>query len=222
MLFEFEKLTAQEKYKLLTATVVPRPIAWVVSRSPESKLNCAPFSFFNAFSGDPPVVCIGVGARGARPKDTAINIQRTGEFVVNVVPEKLARQMNVTAIDFEPDVCEVDAAGLETIPSVTIATPRLAGSPVAFECKRLVTLEIGIGRSIIVGIVNAMHIDDEFVLDGDRCHVDTPKLRLVGRMHGGGWYTRTDDQFLLPRMEEQEWRDQRAGGVDKKSGGTEL
>lgn len=217
MLFDFGKLTAQEKYKLLTAVVVPRPIAWVVSRSSEGRLNCAPFSFFNAFSGDPPIVCIGIGAREGRPKDTAVNIQRTGEFVVNLVPERLAQQMNVTAIDFEPDVCEIDAAGLETIAGVTIGTPRLAASPVALECKRMVTLEIGIGRSIIVGVVNAVHIDDEFVLNGDRCHVDTPRLHLVGRMHGGGWYTRTNEQFLLPRIQEQEWRAQRVDEIDETS-----
>jgi len=204
--FDFEKLNAMEKYKLLTATVVPRPIAWVVSRNLKGRLNCAPFSFFNAFSGDPPVVCIGVGGRDGNPKDTASNIHRTGEFVVNLVPEHLVKTMNITAIDFGPEVNELNEAELETVPSTKIKVPRIAASPVAFECQRMVGLEIGAGRSIVVGRVLSMYVADDAVLDESKCYVDTPKLHLVGRMHGAGWYSRTDDQFQVSRIDEKEWR----------------
>jgi flavin reductase (DIM6/NTAB) family NADH-FMN oxidoreductase RutF len=206
MLFDFERLDPQERYKLLTATIVPRPIAWVVSRSNGGQLNCAPFSFFNAFSGEPPVVCIGVGSRTGNPKDTASNIQRTGEFVVNLVPESLVKTMNITAIDFGTEINELDEAGLETVPSTKVQVPRIAASPVALECQRIVGLEIGAGRTIIVGRVVAMYVADDAVIDGSRCYIDTPRLHLVGRMHGDGWYSRSDDQFQVSRIGEEVWR----------------
>jgi flavin reductase (DIM6/NTAB) family NADH-FMN oxidoreductase RutF len=203
--FELERLSAEEKYKLLTATVVPRPIAWVVSRNIEGRLNCAPFSFFNAFSGEPPVVCIGIGSRTGNPKDTASNIQRTGEFVVNLVPETLVKTMNITAIDFGPEVNELDEAAVETVPGTKVNVPRIAASPVAFECQRMVGLEIGAGRTIVVGRIVAMYVADDAVIDASKCYINTPKLHLVGRMHGAGWYSRTDDQFQVPRIGEKEW-----------------
>ncbi len=205
MLFDFDTLDAQQKYKLLTATVVPRPIAWVVTQNQKGAINCAPFSFFNAFSGEPPIVCLGIGARDGVPKNTAANIHQTGEFVVNLVHEALVEKMNITAIDFGSEVDELAQARLSTIPSTKVAPPRIAESPVALECRRLVTLEIGIARAIVVGQVVAMHIANEAVLDASRCHVDTPKLGLLGRMHGGGWYSRTTDQFQLPRITENDW-----------------
>jgi flavin reductase (DIM6/NTAB) family NADH-FMN oxidoreductase RutF len=205
VLFDFDTLDAQQKYKLLTATVVPRPIAWVVTQNLKGAINCAPFSFFNAFSGDPPTVCLGIGAREGVAKDTAVNIHQTGEFVVNLVHEALVKQMNITAIEFGPEIDELAQAGLSTIPSVKVRPPRIAASPVALECKRLVTLEIGVSRAIVVGNVVAMHVADEAVRDASKCYIDTPKLGLLGRMHGGGWYARTNDQFELPRLSENEW-----------------
>jgi flavin reductase (DIM6/NTAB) family NADH-FMN oxidoreductase RutF len=206
VLFDFERLGPQERYKLLTATIVPRPIAWVVTLDLQGNVNCAPFSFFNAFSGAPPVVCLGVGSRESRPKDTARNIQQTGQFVVNLVPEALVAQMNVTAIDFGPEVNEVAEAKLVTVPSTKVKPPRIADSPVALECKRLVTLEIGEVRAIVVGEVVAMHVRDDAVIDATRCYINTPLLGLVGRMHGSGWYCRTNEHFDVPRISENDWR----------------
>jgi flavin reductase (DIM6/NTAB) family NADH-FMN oxidoreductase RutF len=205
VLFDFDKLDGQEKYKLLCATVVPRPIAWVVTQNLDGSLNCAPFSFFNAFAGDPPTVCIGVGGREGIPKDTATNIHHTGEFVVNLVCEAMVQQMNVTAIDFESSIDELAQAGLTTVPSTKVKPPRIAGSPVALECKRFVTLEIGVGRAIVVGHVVAIHVADDAVQNAAQCYIDTPKLGLLGRMHGAGWYCRTADQFQLPRINENDW-----------------
>jgi flavin reductase (DIM6/NTAB) family NADH-FMN oxidoreductase RutF len=200
MQFDLEGLAANDIYKLLTATVVPRPIAWVVTRSPEGRLNAAPFSFFNAFSAEPPLVAIGIGSRDGMPKDTARNINLTGQFVVNLVPEQAMQQMNVTAIDFQPDVSEVEAAALETLPSARVAPPRLAASPVHLECERMVSLEVGVGRTIVIGRVLVVHVRDEAVLDAARCHIDTPALGLVGRMHGAGWYARTSDLVQMLRL----------------------
>ena len=217
MLFDFATLSADNRYKLLTATVVPRPIAWITSLDADGRLNAAPFSFFNALAGDPPIVGIGIGGQhpGRLPgrwKDSAANIRTRGQFVVNLVPYALRRQMNVTAIEFDADVDEVAEAELATLPSSTVAPPRLAGSPVALECERFVILEVAVDRTIVLGRVVAMHVRDDAVLDAERCHIDTPKLDLIGRMHGRGWYARTTDLFDMPRLAVADWMRRRQGG----------
>ena len=206
MLFDFATLDANNCYKLLVSTVVPRPIAWVVSLDAEGRRNAAPYSFFNAFSGDPPVICIGIGGRGAGDvKDTGHNIRTTGEFVVNLVAAENAEQMNITAIEFGPDIDELTEAGLTTIPSVKVKPPRIKESPVAIECERFTTLEIGHERALVLGRVLAMHIRDDAVIDPAKCYIDTPKLDLIGRMHGRGWYARTRDRFEMLRINEKDW-----------------
>jgi len=206
MLFDFDRIGAENRYKLLVSTVVPRPVAWVVTLDLEGRVNAAPFSFFNAVSGDPPVVVIGIGGRGpGRSKDTAVNIRNHPEFVVNLVNEASSRAMNVTAIDFGPEVRELDEAGLATIPSTKVKPPRIAVSPVALECVKHVTVELGIDRSVVFGRVLAMHICEDAVLDPAQCMIDTPKLNLIGRMHGRGWYARTRDRFEMPRIAASDW-----------------
>ncbi len=206
MLFDFAALSPENAYKLLVSTVVPRPIAWVTTQDVDGTLNAAPFSFFNAVSGNPPVVAIGIGGRAPGDvKDTGGNIRRTGEFVVNLVSNRLAEQMNITAIDFSKDVNELTEAKLKTTPSTKVKPPRIAESPVSLECERLVIVEVGVDRAVVLGKVLAIHIQDEFVLDAERCYVDTPQLELVGRMHGRGWYARTTDLFDMPRIEVREW-----------------
>src|SRR5580700_2891079 len=125
MLFDFAEIPGRECYKLLVSTVTPRPIAWVVSLNAQGHANAAPFSFFNAFSGDPPVVGIGIGShKPPTPNDTRANIRETGQFVVNLVSEDTAEAMNVTAIEFDASVNELDEAGLTTLPSARVRPPR--------------------------------------------------------------------------------------------------
>jgi len=214
MLFDLAAITAENAYKLLVSTVVPRPIAWVTTRDVDGTLNAAPFSFFNAMSGDPPVVCLGIGGRAPGDiKDTGGNIRRTGEFVVNLVSHKLAEQMNITAIDFPKGINELAEAGLTAAPSVKVRPPRIAEAPVSMECERLVIVEVGIARAVILGRVLAIHIRDEYVLDAERCYVDSPKLDLIGRMHGRGWYARTTDLFEMPRIMLDDWEKQKQHGL---------
>jgi flavin reductase (DIM6/NTAB) family NADH-FMN oxidoreductase RutF len=206
MLFDFAAINAENAYKLLVSTVVPRPIAWVTTQDTDGTLNAAPFSFFNAVSGNPPVVVIGIGGREPGDiKDTGGNIRRTGEFVVNLVSNRLAEQMNITAIDFPRHVNELAEARLTTIASARVRPPRIAESPVSLECERLVIVEVGVDRAVVLGRVLAIHIADEFVLDRERCYVDTPALELIGRMHGRGWYSRTSDRFEMPRIDVKDW-----------------
>lgn len=206
MLFDFATISAENAYKLLVSTVVPRPIAWVTTQDTDGTLNAAPFSFFNAISGNPPVVVIGIGGREPGDiKDTGGNIRRTGEFVVNLVSNQLAEQMNITAIDFPKQVNELAEARLTTLPSARVKPPRIAESPVSIECERLVIVEVGVDRAVVLGKVLAIHIADAFVLDPARCYVDTPALELIGRMHGRGWYARTTDRFDMPRIDVKDW-----------------
>ncbi len=211
MLFEMDKLSAVNAYKLLVSTVVPRPIAWVSTRDLDGRINAAPFSFFNAMSGQPPIICFGIGGRApGDAKDTGNIIRRTGDFVVNLVDNARAEAMNITAIEFGPEVDEFKEAGLTELASVKVRAPRIAESPVSMECERLVIVEVGVERAVVMGKVVAMHIRDDCVMDAEKCYVDTPKLDLIGRMHGRGWYARTTDRFDLPRIEVEAWSGRRA------------
>jgi flavin reductase (DIM6/NTAB) family NADH-FMN oxidoreductase RutF len=206
MLFDFAAAKSENVYKLLVATIGPRPIAWVTTQDLDGTVNAAPFSFFNAVSGNPPVVAIGIGGRGPGDvKDTGGNIRRTGQFVVNLVSHELAEPMNITAIDFPKGVDELKEAGLTTAASLHVTPPRIKEAPVAMECERLVIVDVGIDRSVVLGKVVAMYVRDDCVLDAERCYIDTPKLDLIGRMHGGGWYSRVTDRFEMPRISVDQW-----------------
>jgi len=204
MFFDFREIPGKECYKLLVSTVTPRPIAWVVSQDARGLLNAAPFSFFNAFSSD--VVGIGVGnRRPGQAKDTGANIRETGEFVVNLVAEWNAEAMNITGIEFDPSIDELAQAGLTPVPSTRVKPPRIAESPVAMECELMQIVDIG-EAGLVLGRVLAMHVRDEFVLDAEKYYIDTPNLKLLGRMHGRGWYARTSDLFDMPRIPVADWK----------------
>lgn len=206
MLFDFDRLAAQDRYKLLVSTVLPRPIAWVVTQDLHGRLNAAPYSFFNVFGQDPATVVIGIGGRKpGDAKDTGNNIRETNQFVVNLVSYDTAEAMNITAIEFGPEVNEIAEAGLTTLASVKVKPPRIAESPVALECERMMIIDLNTDRSLVVGRVLAMHVRDDCVLNPERCYIDTPKLDLVGRMHGGGWYARTTERFDMPRIPVDKW-----------------
>jgi flavin reductase (DIM6/NTAB) family NADH-FMN oxidoreductase RutF len=209
MQFDFATIPARECYKLLVATVVPRPIAWIVSQSLSGELNAAPFSFFNAFAGDPPVVGVGIGSHDpGRPKDTRRNIRETRQFVVNLVSQETAEAMNVTAIEFEPGVNELAEAGLTTAPCLHVSLPRIAESPVSMECELMQIVELGTESGLVLARVLAMHVRDEAVVDPARHLIDTPALKLIGRMHGAGWYVRTSDLFQMDRIPRGKWKPQ--------------
>jgi flavin reductase (DIM6/NTAB) family NADH-FMN oxidoreductase RutF len=199
MLFDMELLEAQNRYKILASTVTPRPIAWVTTLSGSGVINAAPYSFFNAMGHEPPTLAIGMLAGTGRFKDSAANILETGEFVVSLVAEKNAEAMNVTCIDAPPEVDELALAGLTPVASHAVRPPRIAESPVSFECKTLASLVTGPRQTVVIGRVICAHIDDAVVQDKERCYIDTQKLNLIGRMHGSGWYARTRDLFHMDR-----------------------
>lgn len=218
MQFDLTELAPDLAYKVLTSTVTPRPIAWVTTLSRTGIVNAAPYSFFNVVGNEPPTVVLGILRDPTRGfKDTARNILETAEFVVNLVPEALAEAMNTTCIDAPIDVSELELAGLSSLPSIAVAPPRIAGSPVSFECRVVTSMETGPEQVLVVGRVLMAHVADEYVLDARRVHIDTPQLGLVARLHGGGWYARSTDRFQLERPSWDTWRHSRS--TERESAG---
>ncbi|MFK7837128.1 MAG: flavin reductase family protein [Sulfitobacter sp.] len=200
MRFDLSPDTPELSYKLLASTVTPRPIAWVTTRGKTGVVNAAPYSFFNAMGHTPPTVAIGILADPEKGwKDTARNILHTGEFAVNLVPETLAAEMNLTCTNAPSEVSEMEIAGLQSAASTHITPPRIAGAPVSFECKTHTVVTTSPEQAIVIGQVLAIHVADVYVIDAERCHIDTPAIGLIGRMHGAGWYTRTGDTFQMDR-----------------------
>ncbi|MFA5952121.1 MAG: flavin reductase family protein [Hyphomicrobium sp.] len=202
--FDFARLSGRDKYKLIIGTVIPRPIALVTTVDEHGNVNAAPYSFFNALSGDPAIVAIGVENKPDMSfKDTAHNVRVTEQFTVNIVDEALLEAMNVCAVPFGPDVDELKAARLTAVPGTHVRCPRILEAPAALECRRYLTLEVGKSREIILGEVLGAFIRDGYV-DPANKHVDQIKMDAIGRL-GGHAYSTIRDQFILPTMSLEEW-----------------
>src|SRR5690242_13008429 len=184
-------------YKLLIGTVVPRPIAFVSTVSPEGVLNLAPFSFFNVICANPPVISFACGVREP-PKDTLTNVRSNGEFVVNIVTEEIAERMNLTSGEYDAGIDEFQIGGLTPVPSELVRPPAVRESPVNMECKVMQIIDVSLqplGGSLIIGEVVRFHIDRALF---ENFRIDPDKLRAIGRMGGNG-YTRTRDRFEMIR-----------------------
>lgn len=186
-------------YRLLTALVQPRPIAWVSSRSADGALNLAPFSFFNVVGANPPtVVFCPMQPDGSPMKDTLRNLHEHPEFVVQVVSRHLAEKMNITAGDFAPEISEFEVAGLTAQPSRTVSVPRVAEAHAHLECKVSQLIPVGEGGgsgTLVLGEVLCIEIDDS-VCVGDR--IDLDALAPIGRL-SGSYYCTVSDRFELER-----------------------
>src|ERR1700761_4547817 len=198
--FDLGAMSKTDGYKLLASVIMPRPIAWVVSRDAAGAINAAPFSFFNILSADPPLLAISFTAASDREgKDTFANIQQHPDFVVNLVPEELAPEMNITATNAPRGTDETKLAGLDLTPSTLIEVPRIAASPVGLECRLFQTIDTGGSNTIVLSRVLYAHVRTEAFANLERLYIDPHKLRLIGRMHGSGGYCRTTDIFTIDR-----------------------
>ena len=215
MHFNMAELSEREQYKLLVSLVVPRPIAFVTTVNEANRPNAAPFSFFNVLGHDPPVLALGLEGRKSPPgawKDTAANIRRSGEFVVNMVDEALLDKMNICAIDFPCDVDELSEAQLTALASSLVAPPRIGESPAQFECRELVSLNVGRRmRMIVVGEVLSVHVRDDLIAP-ESLEVDVRNMNLVARLHGRGWYLKTTDWLEVPRLTVESWEQMKRSG----------
>lgn len=196
------EISYREFYRILINSVAPRPIAWVSTINSAGQANLAPFSFFNALSGKPPLLgfCPALRERpeGSVAKDTLRNIRETGEFVVNVVTFAVAEAMNSTSGEYEESINEFELAKLTPAPSSVVRPPRVAESPVNFECKLHQIVEFGTeapSGSLVIGEIVSVHLDESVLKEG---RLDPHTLDLIGRM-GGMDYARTTDRFTMIR-----------------------
>ncbi|MGA8621464.1 MAG: flavin reductase family protein [Candidatus Sulfotelmatobacter sp.] len=199
-------LSHSELYNILLNSVAPRPIAWVSTVSASGPLNLAPFSFFNVVCVDPPLLAFAPGLRRAKQaeashgeaKDTLRNIRGTKEFVVNIVTYDLAEAMNLSSGEYDASVNEFELAKLTPQPSKIVRPPRVAESPVSFECRLHQILDFSpmpTSGSLVIGEIVSIHMNDAHLKDG---RLDRNSLDLIGRM-GGTQYTRTTQRFEMVR-----------------------
>jgi flavin reductase (DIM6/NTAB) family NADH-FMN oxidoreductase RutF len=198
--FDPEQIATNDIYKLMIGIIVPRPIAFVSTVDSSGLRNLAPFSYFTACGTNPPVVCFTTSVRsGPNPyKDTLRNVEATGEFVVNIVSEEIAEQMNKTSAEVPPGVDEFALSGLTPLASDLVKPPRVAESKAQMECRLHQILRVGDkpgGGILVLGQVLRFHVL-ESLLEGYK--VDPGKLKAIGRM-GGPTYVRTQDRFDMER-----------------------
>lgn len=199
-MIELDLLTthADRAYPILAGLVTPRPIAWVTTLNEDGSVNAAPFSFFNVFGSEPPLVIFAPGDRDdGTPKDTARNCRRTGEFVVNLVDASLAEVMNRTSATLPYGVSEMENEALETAGSSAVEPPRIAAAPAALECKVHSIQQIGENR-LVLGIVHRVQVREEF-FDTATLRVRGDLFHPIGRMSVPNWYCRTDGLFEMVR-----------------------
>lgn len=196
-----DQLGSAAMYRLLIGGVIPRPIATVSTISADGVANVAPFSFYNAVSSDPPCLMIAVARKSdGSKKDTLLNIEATGQFVVNATPVALARQINEASADYPHGVSEFQKAGLTPAPSLRVRPPRVAESPLSFECEIHGSLEVGGGKTpgsttLILGRIVFVTLAEDLYKDG---RIDPVGLDPLSRL-GGSSYGQTSGIFELPR-----------------------
>ena len=197
--YDASKLTPEQQYKLMTSTVVPRPIALVTTLGPEGP-NAAPFSFFNMVASDPPAIMFSAGPRGKSMKDTIRNIELLPEFVVHIVDEPNKEKMNICSTEWEYGVNEIERSGFRTAPSRMVKPPRLIDCPVQYECRLIQFVKIGNKPyTMVIGEIVNFHLRDGLV-DEQKMYVNTPAIQAMGRMEGRDMYCRSaNDRFSMPR-----------------------
>ncbi|MBI3376267.1 MAG: flavin reductase family protein [Betaproteobacteria bacterium] len=197
MELELAALPPLERYKLLIGLVIPRPIAWISTRSANGVANCAPFSFFNVFSEDPPLCVIGINPRSdGTLKHTLKNIRRTGEFVVNLVDEATANAMHISSYEFTEEESEFEKTGLTTAPAALVSHPRIAEAAASLECRVFRRIEVSATRELVLGEILLVHAR-EGIIDAQTKRISEQHYRPIGRLFANRYCT-TRQRFNLP------------------------
>lgn len=186
-------------YRLLVGAVVPRPVAWITTRSKSGVVNAAPFSSYNYVAHSPPMLAVNIGSKDGQLKDTARNIVETGEFVVNVATLDTMDLMHDCSADYPSETSEIDALGIELLASERIAVPRVAASPIQMECRleRAITLGRGL-NALYIGEVLMFHLSNS-VYDGR--YIDSVKMRPIARL-GGPLYAELGKLHNRPQLQK--------------------
>jgi len=197
MEFELARLPVLERYKLLIGLVIPRPIGWVSTWSANSVANCAPFSFFNVISEDPPLCILSFNYRSdGAMKHTLKNIRRTGEYVVNLVDESTANAMHVSSGEFPESESEFAKTGLTPVPAALVQHPRIGEAAASLECKVERRIEFGPERELVIGEILLVHAR-EGIVDPKTKRISEENYRPIGRLFGSRYCT-TRQRFNLP------------------------
>lgn len=192
--FDPRQMPVNEVYKLMVGAVVPRPVAWITTRSASGVVNAAPFSAYTILSQDPALILFQAGG-GLREKDTVANVRATSEFVVNVATVPLIDQMHACSANLPPDVGEPEHFGITLAPSQRVQVPRIAASPIALECRVFQMFDIGNEpHTVVIGEVVLFRIADEVLHDGK---IDPLRLQPVARI-GGPYYAPLGDLIFRP------------------------
>jgi flavin reductase (DIM6/NTAB) family NADH-FMN oxidoreductase RutF len=191
------EVSPHERYKLLIGLVIPRPIAWISTRSANGVANCAPFSFFNVFSEEPPLCVIGINPRSdGAMKHSLKNIRRTREFVVNLVDEATANAMHLSSREFAEDESEFEKAGLSEAPAALVQHPRIAEAAACLECRLERVIEISGTRQLVLGEILLVHARDG-IIDPQTKRISEERYRPIGRLFADRYCT-TRQRFNLP------------------------
>jgi flavin reductase (DIM6/NTAB) family NADH-FMN oxidoreductase RutF len=196
---KLSELDKKSIYKLMTSSIVPRPIAWVSTVSKDGVYNLAPFSYFAGVSSEPPLIIISIGKKDKYvKKDTLKNIEEVGEFVINIVTKELVDKMNITALPFDEEIDEFKKAGLTPEKSKFVKAPRVKESPIHIECKKFQIIEIG-KMGLVLGEIVNLHVRDDLLTEDG--YIDIEKINLVGRL-GGNKYCLINKEniFSLPKL----------------------
>jgi flavin reductase (DIM6/NTAB) family NADH-FMN oxidoreductase RutF len=202
MKFDPDKQSFKDNHRLMIGSIVPRPIAFVSTKSKNGILNLAPFSYFNGVCSNPPTIMFAPARRGydGLTKDTLNNIRDTKEFVVNIVSEEIVEPMVACATDFEKEVNEFEVSRLTPVDSVKVAPPCVKESKVSFECRLQTIVPVGEaepgGGFVVIGNIVMFHVDDDVYRDG---RIDLDALKPVGRLAGNN-YSRINDVFTVVRQ----------------------
>jgi flavin reductase (DIM6/NTAB) family NADH-FMN oxidoreductase RutF len=201
-----DKISVRENYKLMIGSILPRPIAFVSTISPTGILNLAPYSFFTGITSNPPTIGFAPARKSpvGDKKDTLSNIEATKEFVVNIVTEDIAEQMNETSTNFPAEIDEFKVVGLTPVSSHIVKPPRVAESPINMECRLHDIVYIGKeepgGGALVIGKIILFHIQDDLIKNG---RINTERLRPIGRL-AGQEYTTLGRRFVLERKPYKE------------------
>lgn len=202
MYFDFAEFSPNQAYFTMTQTLVPRPIAWVLTENAAGDYNLAPFSYFNAVCSDPPLVMLSIGRKpDGSPKDTRVNIEQRGHFVAHIAHREQAKPMTESSATLDYGDSELARLGLDTVPFQGFGLPRLADCRVAFACERYEIREIGNARqTLLLGLVKSVYVDDAAVTTDakGRTKIDAVRIDPLGRL-GGGEYSTMEGVVTVPR-----------------------
>lgn len=193
MILDLNEMDKASVYHTMTQTLVPRPIAWVLSESAQGALNLAPFSYFTAVCSDPPLIMISVGKKpSGEEKDTFLNIIEQKQFVIHIADEQLAEAVTLSSKTLPRDHSEVDLCGLQTVNEAGFALPRLVGPKIAMACKLHSTRTMGaLDQNLIFGQMESIWIDDHVLAEDaqGRMKVMADQLKPLGRLGGSEYQT---------------------------------